>query len=279
MSATATLPHPASAPVDLGALKARQQATWAIGDYAVVGTTLQIVGERVCEAVDLHAGERVLDVAAGNGNATLAAARRSRRGDLHRLCRCAARARPGACRRRAPGRGVPGGRRRGPALRRPQLRCRALDLWRHVHAGPGKAASELTARGPARAAASGSPTGRRRASSARSSRRSAGTSRRRPACARPRSGARRRASPSCSPATGFRRRSRSSTSAIGQPITCWTSSGPTATDEPRCRGARRRGTGARWRRTIQALIARMNRGGADTLIVPSEYLEAVVTRR
>ncbi|WP_367617417.1 class I SAM-dependent methyltransferase [Plastoroseomonas hellenica] len=62
--------------MDLGALKARQQATWATGDYAVVGTTLQIVGERICEAVDLRAGERVLDVAAGNGNATLAAARR-----------------------------------------------------------------------------------------------------------------------------------------------------------------------------------------------------------
>ncbi|TDH59119.1 class I SAM-dependent methyltransferase [Dankookia rubra] len=61
---------------DLAALKTRQQATWATGDYAIVGTTLQIVGERICEAVDLRAGERVLDVAAGNGNATLAAARR-----------------------------------------------------------------------------------------------------------------------------------------------------------------------------------------------------------
>jgi ubiquinone/menaquinone biosynthesis C-methylase UbiE len=61
---------------DLAAVKARQRATWAAGDYAVVGTTLQIVGERICEAVDLRAGERVLDVAAGNGNATLAAARR-----------------------------------------------------------------------------------------------------------------------------------------------------------------------------------------------------------
>lgn len=70
MSATAT-----AAP-DLAAIKQRQQATWAAGDYAVVGTTLQIVGERLCEAVDLRAGERVLDVAAGNGNATLAAARR-----------------------------------------------------------------------------------------------------------------------------------------------------------------------------------------------------------
>ena len=63
-----------SAP-DYTAVKQRQQATWASGDYAVVGTTLQIVGERLCEAVDLRAGERVLDVAAGNGNATLAAAR------------------------------------------------------------------------------------------------------------------------------------------------------------------------------------------------------------
>jgi len=62
--------------VDLGAVKGRQQLAWSAGDYAVVGTTLQIVGESLCEAVDLHAGERVLDVAAGNGNATLAAARR-----------------------------------------------------------------------------------------------------------------------------------------------------------------------------------------------------------
>jgi SAM-dependent methyltransferase len=62
--------------VDLTALKARQQTMWASGDFAVVGTTLQIVGETLCEAVDLCAGERVLDVACGNGNATLAAARR-----------------------------------------------------------------------------------------------------------------------------------------------------------------------------------------------------------
>ncbi len=61
---------------DLGALKARQMAAWASGDYAVIGTTLQIVGETLCEAVDLRSGERVLDVAGGNGNASLAAARR-----------------------------------------------------------------------------------------------------------------------------------------------------------------------------------------------------------
>jgi ubiquinone/menaquinone biosynthesis C-methylase UbiE len=67
--AATTAPAPPS-------IKTRQQATWASGDFAVIGTTLQIVGELLCEAVDVCGGERVLDVAAGNGNATLAAARR-----------------------------------------------------------------------------------------------------------------------------------------------------------------------------------------------------------
>lgn len=62
--------------VDYSAAKARQHAAWSTGNYAVVGTTLQIVGESLCEALDLRSGARVLDVAAGNGNATLAAARR-----------------------------------------------------------------------------------------------------------------------------------------------------------------------------------------------------------
>jgi ubiquinone/menaquinone biosynthesis C-methylase UbiE len=66
----------AAAAPDFAAIKTRQQATWASGDFAVIGTTLQIVGESLAEAVDVRAGERVLDVAAGNGNATLAAARR-----------------------------------------------------------------------------------------------------------------------------------------------------------------------------------------------------------
>ena len=65
-----------NAPTDLNALKTRQQAAWASGDYAVIGTTLQIVGEQLAEACDLRWDESVLDVAAGNGNATLAAARR-----------------------------------------------------------------------------------------------------------------------------------------------------------------------------------------------------------
>ncbi|BCJ90377.1 hypothetical protein IZ6_11120 [Terrihabitans soli] len=66
---------PVAAP-DFSAIKTRQQTAWASGDYAVVGTTLQIVGELLCEAADIGGGQKVLDVAAGNGNATLAAARR-----------------------------------------------------------------------------------------------------------------------------------------------------------------------------------------------------------
>jgi SAM-dependent methyltransferase len=62
--------------VNFGELKRRQQTTWASGDYAVIGTTLQIVGETLAETVGVRAGDRVLDVAAGNGNASLAAARR-----------------------------------------------------------------------------------------------------------------------------------------------------------------------------------------------------------
>jgi len=69
-------PASAATTADLAAVKGRQQAAWSSGDYAVVGITLQIVGELLAEACDLRTDERVLDVAAGNGNATLAAARR-----------------------------------------------------------------------------------------------------------------------------------------------------------------------------------------------------------
>ena len=65
-----------NASIDFTAVKSRQMAAWASGDYAVVGTTLQIVGEQLAESCDLRCDEHVLDVAAGNGNATLAAARR-----------------------------------------------------------------------------------------------------------------------------------------------------------------------------------------------------------
>jgi ubiquinone/menaquinone biosynthesis C-methylase UbiE len=73
---TAAAVKPVEAQPDLSALKQRQQGAWSSGDYAVVGTTLQIVGEQLCEALDLRPGSKVLDVAAGNGNVTLAAARR-----------------------------------------------------------------------------------------------------------------------------------------------------------------------------------------------------------
>jgi ubiquinone/menaquinone biosynthesis C-methylase UbiE len=67
---------PIRAADDPAAIKKRQQATWASGDFSVIGTTFQIVGENLVEAIDVRADEKVLDVAAGNGNATLAAARR-----------------------------------------------------------------------------------------------------------------------------------------------------------------------------------------------------------
>src|SRR5258705_1795250 len=69
-------PLATAATSDLTALKTRQQAAWSSGNYAVVGTTLQIVGEQLCEALDLRSGAKVLDVAAGNGMVSLAAARR-----------------------------------------------------------------------------------------------------------------------------------------------------------------------------------------------------------
>jgi SAM-dependent methyltransferase len=81
MSAIAPCPHPTTtatppAAPDYAAIKTRQQATWASGDYGVIAATLPIVAESLCEAVDLAAGETVLDVAAGTANAALAAARR-----------------------------------------------------------------------------------------------------------------------------------------------------------------------------------------------------------
>lgn len=75
-AAATTAPGPRPTPPDLKTLKSRQQGAWSSGDYAVIGTTLQIVGETLCEALDLRSGQNVLDVAAGNGNIALAAARR-----------------------------------------------------------------------------------------------------------------------------------------------------------------------------------------------------------
>lgn len=75
MTTAITLETPAPA-LDYAAIKTKQQAVWSAGDYARIGVTLQIVGEQLCEAMDLRSGQTVLDVAAGNGNASLAAARR-----------------------------------------------------------------------------------------------------------------------------------------------------------------------------------------------------------
>ena len=78
MNANLAVPAQASDPakVDLAAVKSRQHGAWSSGNYAIVGTTLQIVGEELCEALDVRSGQKVLDVAAGNGNVSLAAARR-----------------------------------------------------------------------------------------------------------------------------------------------------------------------------------------------------------
>ena len=128
---------------DFAAIKQRQQATWSSGDYAVVGTTLQIVGELLCEAVDLRAGERVLDVAAGNGNATLAAARRL--GDVTSTDYVAALL--SAARKRADAErlpcDLPGSRRRGAAVRRRLVRRGALDFGVMFTPNQEQAASEL----------------------------------------------------------------------------------------------------------------------------------------
>lgn len=69
-------PHPSDAPPDLAAVKCRQQATWASGDFSVVAARIVLQAELLCEAVNPQAGWRVLDVATGSGNAAIAAARR-----------------------------------------------------------------------------------------------------------------------------------------------------------------------------------------------------------
>jgi SAM-dependent methyltransferase len=73
MSAPTVTPHQEP---DFSAVKQRQQATWASGDFSVVAARIVYQAEQLCETADLQAGWRVLDVATGSGNAALAAARR-----------------------------------------------------------------------------------------------------------------------------------------------------------------------------------------------------------
>ena len=115
---TSTYPPTVEAAPDLAAIKRRQQATWASGDYHMIGTQILIVSELLIEALDLHSTERVLDVATGSGNAALAAARRGCSviglDYVPALLERARQARGG----RGPGRPVHRGRRRGAAVRR-----------------------------------------------------------------------------------------------------------------------------------------------------------------
>ncbi len=135
MSAVISTSSPA---IDLAAVKTRQQAAWSTGNYAVVGTTLQIVGENLCEALDLRAGSRVLDVAAGNGNATLAAARRWC--DVTSTDYVSSLLESGRARAQAEGHSdpVPGSRRREPAVYRRVVRRGDVHLRRDVHSEPGE---------------------------------------------------------------------------------------------------------------------------------------------
>jgi ubiquinone/menaquinone biosynthesis C-methylase UbiE len=76
MADTPTAETLATPTPDLTAIKARQQATWASGDYHMIGTQILVVSELLIEALDVRSTERLLDVATGAGNAAMAAARR-----------------------------------------------------------------------------------------------------------------------------------------------------------------------------------------------------------
>ena len=186
------------ASTDFTAIKTRQQTAWASGDYAVIGTTLQIVGEQLAEACDLRWDERVLDVAAGNGNATLAAARRGCR--VTSTDYVAALLDRGAERARAERLEVAFQEADAEALPFADASFDAVLSTFGVMFAPDqpRAAAELPAFA-ARAAASGSPAGLPTASSAACSRCWAATSRRLQACSRRRAGLFRPTSTSCSP--------------------------------------------------------------------------------
>ena len=271
-----------NAPIDFVAVKNRQMSAWASGDYAVVGTTLQLVGELLAEACDLRWDERVLDVAAGNGNATLAAARRgclvtSTDYVAGLLERSAERAQA----ERLQGQ-LPGGRRRSAALRGRQLRRRDLDLWRHVHAGPGHGRRPSWLRvcrpGGRIGLANWTPDGLHRPDVQGAG---APCRRRRLACSRLRCGATSRICRSCSARRPHRSRSRRdiSTSATARRRT---SSRSFAPGTARCTRPSPRLPADKallLEKDLSDLLNSLNRAGPTSLVVPSEYLEVVITRR
>ncbi len=189
-----------NAPIDLTALKGRQQLAWASGDYAVIGTTLQLVGEQLAEACDLRWDEDVLDVAAGNGNATLAAARRGAR--VTSTDYVSTLLDRGAERARAERLDVKFEVADAEALPFADASFDAVLSTFGVMFAPdhARSASEM-ARVCRPADASASPTGRRRAWSDRCSRFSGATCRRRRARSRPRSGVSKRICARCSAIT------------------------------------------------------------------------------
>ncbi len=116
--------------VDDRELKAKHRALWASGDYpAVAAELIPAFGPEIVRACGVKAGDRVLDIAAGSGNAAIPAARpvpSSRASDLTPELFDAGTAHRRSARRRAR---VGGGRRRGASVRRRQLRRRDVRLW------------------------------------------------------------------------------------------------------------------------------------------------------
>ena len=135
---------------DLAAVKQRQQAAWASGDFAVVAARIVLVAEHLCDTADLHAGWRVLDVATGSGNAAIAAARHGCEVVGVDYVPALLDVRPRARRGRRPRGRLRRGRRRGAAvpgrlLRRRHVRVR-LDVRARPRAGGRRAAPRLPAR-------------------------------------------------------------------------------------------------------------------------------------
>ena len=170
-----------STTIDYDAVKAKQQSAWASGDYAVIGTTLQLVGELLAEACEIRWDEDVLDVAAGNGNATLAAARRG--GNVTSTDYVMDLLDRGAERAAAEGLNVTFALADAEALPFADATFDVvLSTFGVMFAPNHELPHRSSPASAAPAAASGSPTGHPRASWGRCSASSAGTCRRRPAC-------------------------------------------------------------------------------------------------